>query len=116
MAAKFDHSKLLDQRPTICRHLLIDYMSQTEEGPGTDAIKAPYGVINYSINGYSQTDVTWKMTGNLGGEQYHDLTRGPRNEGAMYAERQGYHLPDPPDTNWTVSSPMPTWAEREGAY
>jgi len=46
------------------------------------------------------------MTGNLGGEQYRDLVRGPRNEGAMFAERQGYHLPAPPSQNWTASSPI----------
>lgn len=46
------------------------------------------------------------MTGNLGGEQYRDLVRGPRNEGAMYAERQGYHQPNPPSGNWKTASPI----------
>jgi beta-galactosidase len=81
-------------------------MGYDEEAPGTDAIKFPRGILNYYLSGHSQTDVEWRMTGNLGGEQYIDLTRGPLNEGSMYAERQGFHLPYPPDTEWEVSNPV----------
>jgi len=86
--------------------ILIDHMGQDEEAPGTDAIKVPRGIIDYSLSGHPKSDVTWKLTGNLGGEQYHDQARGPRNEGALYAERQGYHLPNPPSSEWKVSSPL----------
>ncbi|KAI0886184.1 glycoside hydrolase family 35 protein [Annulohypoxylon maeteangense] len=86
--------------------LVIDHMGQDEEAPGTDAIKAPMGIINFDLAGHSQSDVTWKLTGNLGGESYHDLERGPRNEGAMFAERQGYHQPSPPSQNWEISNPI----------
>jgi len=86
--------------------VLIDHMGQNEEAPGTDAVKFPFGILNYTLSGHAQSDVTWKLTGNLGGQQYRDLARGPRNEGAMFAERQGYHLPAPPSANWTVASPV----------
>ena len=86
--------------------VLIDHMGQDEEAPGTDAIKFPRGILDFAVDGVAPTDVTWKMTGNLGGEQYRDLARGPRNEGAMYVERQGYHLPNPPSANWSVASPV----------
>ena len=86
--------------------ILIDHMGQDEEAPGTDAVKFPRGIMDYSLSGHNASDVTWKVTGNLGGEQYRDLARGPRNEGAMFAERQGYHLPDPPSENWITSSPI----------
>lgn len=86
--------------------LLIDHMGQDEEAPGTDAIKLPMGLINYSLSGHAQSDITWKLTGNLGGEAYHDLARGPRNEGAMFAERQGYHQPGSPIDDWAVASPF----------
>jgi hypothetical protein len=46
------------------------------------------------------------MTGNLGGEQYLDLVRGPLNEGDIYAERQGYHLPSPPSSVWKTLNPV----------
>ena len=48
------------------------------------------------------------MTGNLGGEKYYDRTRGPLNEGGLYAERQGWHQPFPPihSAAFTSGSPM----------
>jgi beta-galactosidase len=58
--------------------------------------REPRGILDYSLDGgHSQSDISWKLTGNLGGEQYVDLTRGPLNEGGLYAERQGLHLPNP---------------------
>jgi beta-galactosidase len=86
--------------------VLIDHMGYDEEAPGTDAIKFPRGILNFYLSGHTQDDITWKMTGNFGGEQYTDLTRGPLNEGSMYAERQGYHLPSPPDEKWESRNPV----------
>ncbi|KAJ5938139.1 hypothetical protein N7454_004481 [Penicillium verhagenii] len=86
--------------------ILIDNMGQDEEGPGTDVIKFPKGILNYELSGHNQSDISWKVTGNLGGEQYQDLARGPLNEGSMFAERQGYHYPNPPNADWKVSSPV----------
>ncbi|KAF7177626.1 hypothetical protein CNMCM7691_005987 [Aspergillus felis] len=86
--------------------VVIDHMGQDEEAPGTDAIKFPRGILDYALSAHELSDLAWKMTGNLGGEQYQDLTRGPLNEGAMYAERQGYHLPKPPTSMWKSSSPI----------
>ncbi|KKY15881.1 putative beta-galactosidase e [Phaeomoniella chlamydospora] len=94
--------------------ILIDHMGQDEEAPGTDAIKSPFGILSYNLTAHPATDLTWKLTGNLGGEQYLDLIRGPRNEGAMAAERHGYHLPNAPDTNWPVSNPITHGLERDG--
>jgi beta-galactosidase len=94
--------------------VLIDHTGQDEEAPGTDAIKFPRGILDYSLAGHPQSDVKWKMTGNLGGEQYHDLARGPRNEGAMFAERQGYHLPKPPSSKWKTSSPIENGISKAG--
>ncbi|KAJ5718823.1 uncharacterized protein N7483_009905 [Penicillium malachiteum] len=86
--------------------ILIDNMGQDEEAPGTDVIKFPKGILNYELSGHEQSDVSWKVTGNLGGEQYRDLVRGPLNEGSMYAERQGYHYPNPPTAKWPISNPL----------
>ncbi|KAL1962757.1 hypothetical protein VTN77DRAFT_9211 [Rasamsonia byssochlamydoides] len=94
--------------------ILIDHMGQDEEAPGTDAIKFPRGILAYALSHHDTSDITWKMTGNLGGEQYRDLVRGPLNEGAMYAERQGYHLPCAPDSNWTVANPVTEGIARTG--
>jgi hypothetical protein len=60
---------------------------------GTETMKNPRGVMDYDIAGHSKSDVTWKLTGNLGGEDYVDISRGPLNEGGLFVERQGLHLP-----------------------
>ncbi|KAJ5291809.1 hypothetical protein N7478_001060 [Penicillium angulare] len=94
--------------------ILIDDMGQDEEAPGTDVIKFPKGILNYTLSGHQQADVSWKVTGNFGGEQYQDLVRGPLNEGAMYAERQGFHYPSPPNANWEVANPVEAGLSQAG--
>ncbi|RAL65137.1 hypothetical protein DID88_001243 [Monilinia fructigena] len=94
--------------------VLIDHMGQDEEAPGTDAIKFPRGFLDYSLSSHSKSDITWKMTGNFGGERYIDKVRGPRNEGAIFAERQGYHLPDPPSEKWEVRNPVTNGVKNAG--
>ena len=72
---------------------------------GNDEMKDPRGILKYDLSGHDQSDINWKVTGNLGGEDYKDLARGPLNEGGLYAERQGYHLPNPPSRDWSFSKP-----------
>jgi beta-galactosidase len=88
-------------------NVLIDQTGFEEsQTQGADFMKEPRGILSYDINGHAQTDVSWKLTGNLHGEAYEDRTRGPLNEGGLFAERQGYHLPNPPSGEWTSSSPL----------
>jgi len=70
-----------------------------------DEAKHPRGILDYSLSGHPQSDITWKLTGNLGGEDYVDKARGPLNEGGLYAERQGFTQPYPPNRNWAASAP-----------
>lgn len=87
--------------------VVIDNMGLAENfSPGADTMKAPRGILAHSLAGYAQNAISWKIQGNLGGEEYIDLARGPLNEGAFYAERKGYHLPAPPSTDWAVGSPL----------
>lgn len=87
--------------------IVIDHMGEeTNWTPGYDMMKTPRGILNYALAGHSKSDITWKVTGNLGGEDYADLTRGPLNEGGTFAERQGYHLPAPPSDGWESKSPV----------
>jgi hypothetical protein len=72
---------------------------------GVEDMKSPRGILNYSLSERSQSAITWKLTGNLGGEQYIDKVRGPLNEGGLYAERQGFTQPYPPNHNWASGSP-----------
>lgn len=73
---------------------------------GVDQMKLPRGILDYELSGRPQSAITWKLTGNLGGESYIDRTRGPLNEGGLYAERQGYTAPFPPNHNWISGSPL----------
>lgn len=70
-----------------------------------DEAKDPRGILDYSLSGHAQSDITWKLTGNLGGEDYVDKARGPLNEGGLYAERQGFTQPYPPNHNWVAGAP-----------
>lgn len=86
--------------------VLTDNMGLGEDGAvGQDGNKDPRGVLDYQLGGRPQSAITWKITGNLGGEDYKDRTRGPLNEGGLYAERQGYHLPNPPTASWVSRKP-----------
>jgi beta-galactosidase len=95
--------------------VLIDNLGLDENFEiGLDEMKDPRGILNYDLSGHSQSDITWKLTGNLGGEDYIDLVRGPLNEGGLYAERQGWHQPTPPSKSWETSSPLSTGLSQPG--
>ena len=93
--------------------VVIDNMGYDENWiVGKDDMKSPRGILDYVLNGHSKKDVSWKLTGNLGGEKYADKSRGPLNEGGMWAERHGYHLPfvasdHPGDDAWKPSERSP---------
>lgn len=87
--------------------VLQDHMGLTEQyNPGRTQLKLPRGLVNYGLDGRPQSAVSWKITGNLGGEAYVDKTRGPLNEGGLFAERQGYHYPQAPTAAWARGSPL----------
>ncbi|MCO5613676.1 hypothetical protein L7F22_067954 [Adiantum nelumboides] len=71
--------------------------------------KQPRGILQFDIlsGGKAQTDLKldWIVTGNQGGENLLDKVRGPLNEGGLYAERQGWHLPGFDDSKWSTIDP-----------
>ncbi|KAF5370168.1 hypothetical protein D9758_001409 [Tetrapyrgos nigripes] len=87
--------------------VLQDHMGiETNWWSADDFFKTPRGIQSFEFLGSNETQVTvWKVTGNLGGENYVDKTRGPLNEGGLFAERQGWHLPGYPDGHWKSGSP-----------
>jgi hypothetical protein len=86
--------------------ILLDNMGLDESGTvGTDEMKNPRGILRYDQSGRKSSAIKWKITGNLGGETYQDKARGPLNEGGLFAERQGYHLPNPPSQKWPTAKP-----------
>lgn len=86
--------------------VIIDNMGLDEDWTvGTETMKNPRGILDYKLSGRDAAAISWKLTGNLGGEDYIDKVRGPLNEGGLYAERQGFHQPNPPSHDWTSSPP-----------
>ncbi|OZJ03275.1 hypothetical protein BZG36_03749 [Bifiguratus adelaidae] len=84
--------------------VLVFTVGHDEEGGTSDSFKHYRGLGNATLVGSSET-ITWKIQGNLGGEDILDTIRGPLNEGGLYGERAGWHLPGyPGDANWTSVS------------
>jgi beta-galactosidase GanA len=45
--------------------------------------------------------IRWRIQGNRGGEDIADRMRGPLNDGGLFGERAGWHLPDAPGNGWS---------------
>ncbi|KAF5012277.1 hypothetical protein FDECE_1658 [Fusarium decemcellulare] len=70
-----------------------------------EAALAPRGITNATLVGPNKKGYKfsqWKIAGS--GQHYNDPIRGPLNEGGLYAERVGMHLPEYPDKNWSKYS------------
>ncbi|KAF9535066.1 beta-galactosidase [Crepidotus variabilis] len=87
--------------------ILQDHMGYEEDWTAaSEEFKSTRGPVTYSFPGSDETKIdTWKVTGNLGGESYVDKARGPLNEGGLYGERQGWHLPGFDDVSWAAGKP-----------
>ncbi|KAF8204850.1 glycoside hydrolase family 35 protein [Pholiota molesta] len=87
--------------------ILQDHQGYEEDWTAaSEDFKTPRGILSYSFVGSPSTTVAlWKVTGNLGGESYVDRTRGPLNEGGLFGERQGWHLPGFNDASWAAGKP-----------
>ncbi|KZV90500.1 glycoside hydrolase family 35 protein [Exidia glandulosa HHB12029] len=87
--------------------ILQDHMGYEEDWTAaSETFKAPRGILSYAFVGNTATTVsTWKLTGNLGGEDIVDKDRGPLNEGGLFGERQGWHLPGFDDSKWASGKP-----------
>lgn len=83
-------------------NVLVVLMDQSGHELREAAIE-PRGISNATLVGpgdeYAFTE--WRIAGNAGLEDNIDPMRGPMNEGSLYAERVGMHLPGYPDHDWT---------------
>lgn len=106
------NSSLISGEPYVLT-VLIDHAGQDQiTQNGITYPTNPRGILDVSLTGHSE--LVWKMTGNLGGEQYRDRVRGPMNEGGLFAERQAYHMPGTPTESWNTSSPFETGMRNAG--
>ncbi|KAH9013372.1 glycoside hydrolase family 35 protein [Lactarius hengduanensis] len=75
-------------------------LNQTD-GSMTDASKSPRGVRGFKLN--NGTFGTWKVQGKIGGyTDFPDRVRGVLNEGGLFGERAGWHLPGFDTSNWVA--------------
>lgn len=78
-----------------------------------DAHKEARGLIAASITPRAgrrfAVPIVWKLQGQQGGEQIADLVRGNYNNGGLFGERNGWHLPAAPErdlsTGWSSVKP-----------
>ncbi|MGE5291882.1 MAG: beta-galactosidase [Micromonosporaceae bacterium] len=79
-----------------------------EDGGVNDAQKEGRGLISVAMKDATSAPVspliTWKIQGNLGGEDIPDPVRGVENNGGLYGERHGWYLPGYPDGNWATTT------------
>ncbi|EKM56228.1 glycoside hydrolase family 35 protein [Phanerochaete carnosa HHB-10118-sp] len=71
--------------------------------------RSPRGIPGFQLNSGNFT--TWKVQGKLGGyTNYPDKVRGILNEGGLFGEREGWHLPGFDTSSWasrSLSSGLP---------
>ncbi|KAL5524694.1 hypothetical protein ACEPAF_9839 [Sanghuangporus sanghuang] len=85
--------------------IVQDNMGNNETGSGIDAPKSPRGVRGFQLNIGNFTE--WRVQGKIGGyANFPDKTRGVMNDGGLFGERQGWHLPGFDTTG-------PEWVERD---
>ncbi|KAG9085345.1 hypothetical protein FRC06_003654 [Ceratobasidium sp. 370] len=73
--------------------IVVDNMGIHEDWNGNDEYKSPRGVRGYELLGGGDFS-SWKLTGNVDGEDIKDIIRGPLNQGGLYVERIGAIYPN----------------------
>lgn len=76
-----------------------------------DFHKEQRGLVSASLEGADgrtfAVPIRWKIQGRSGGEDLRDMARGPTNNGGLFGEREGWHLPGFDDRGWKpVSLPQ----------
>ncbi|KAJ7743740.1 glycoside hydrolase family 35 protein [Mycena maculata] len=82
--------------------IVQDNMGLNEtNGDDTDSSKSPRGVRGFKLD--SGSFGPWKVQGKVGGYTgFLDKTRGVFNEGGLFGERKGWHLPGFDTSSWTA--------------
>ncbi|WP_119731213.1 glycoside hydrolase family 35 protein [Thermomonospora amylolytica] len=85
--------------------VLVGNMGHNDDWTADDVRhKQPRGLVAASLEG-SGAPITWRIQGARGGEDLPDTVRGPLNNGGLYGERSGWHLPGHGDRSWSAGSP-----------
>ncbi|MFD4968678.1 beta-galactosidase [Streptomyces sp. NPDC058424] len=88
--------------------VLVRRMQHDQDGAARDTHKAARGLTAVTFTG-AAPKVRWRIQG----EAAPDPVRGPLNNGGLYGEREGWHLPGFPDRGWEPVT-FPRAARRQG--
>jgi beta-galactosidase GanA len=89
--------------------VVTDYTGhdQTSTGKGAANPRGLLGAVLKTSGNATANFNKWRIQGNAGGSANIDPVRGPLNEGGLYGERLGWHLPgfSPSGNEWSAGSP-----------
>ncbi|MFE9448030.1 beta-galactosidase [Streptomyces sp. NPDC006739] len=88
--------------------VLVRRMQHDEDGKALDTHKTARGLTGVAFRGAAPR-VSWRIQG----EAAVDPVRGPQNNGGLYGEREGWHLPGFPDRDWEPAA-FPRADRRQG--
>ncbi|KAF2026978.1 hypothetical protein EK21DRAFT_72984 [Setomelanomma holmii] len=89
--------------------VITDYTGHDQTSTGPTGAENPRGILGAQLLSGNNTKLSfdqWKIQGNAGGESNIDAVRGPMNEGGIYGERLGWHLPGFNTEKWTSANPV----------
>ncbi|MFJ3664886.1 beta-galactosidase [Streptomyces sp. NPDC090106] len=99
--ASFKVPKKLRERDTHVLSALVRRMQHDLDDTSQDTHKAARGLTSVTFKGGSPR-TSWRLQG----EGPADALRGPLNNGGLFGEREGWHLPELDDSGWeAVKSP-----------
>jgi len=82
------------------------------------SVKSPRGIRGFQLNVGNFSE--WKVQGKVGGyTNYPDRVRGVLNEGGLFGERQGWHLPGFDTSSWAsrdLDAGLPDFAAGVGFF
>lgn len=104
--------------------VLVDYHGHDQTSVGPMGVENPRGILGAKLLGSGKNNsgdpewLEWKMIGNAGagpgGKNNIDMVRGPMNEGGLFGERMGWHLPGFDDSAWLNEGPINVGLKKAG--
>ncbi|RLL97255.1 hypothetical protein CFD26_107078 [Aspergillus turcosus] len=110
----FNSSSLRAQNNVLT--VVMDYTGHDQDSVRPKGTQNPRGILGASLIGEGNF-ASWRIQGNAGGEKNIDPVRGPMNEGGLYGERMGWHLPGyKPPKSASKNSPLDGVSGAEGRF
>ncbi|KAF2186572.1 glycoside hydrolase family 35 protein [Zopfia rhizophila CBS 207.26] len=104
---KFENASLKDKDNVLT--VVTDYNGHDQTSTGPAGGENPRGILGATLLGANNQKLDfsrWKIQGNAAGSANIDAVRGPMNEGGLYGERLGWHLPGFDTSRWEAGSPL----------